>query len=321
VKNTRNIIVLLLLGFCCLFVPSTGFAEGNAEDPTTSKLFVLAKQPDLMTRPPETVIISGDSVVVTLRNILDFIERNSRHSEEARQFFQTPDGFAVAARSLLQTGLLIAHAEKNGIDKRPEFLAELEEIRKNVLANYAYRALMEEFPVSDEELRAFFDAHRFEFGFPETVRVARILVKTREEAEELRTRVERGESFEDLAREKSLCFSASDGGDLGPFERTGDDPELERLYFGWLDRMKQNGEEIPSSFLEGPVQDESGQWALYRFFEHLDGVSPDYEAMSADIAMRFRQERANGPWTEELFRRLEHELAITVLSGDSAIMH
>jgi peptidyl-prolyl cis-trans isomerase C len=44
-----------------------------------------------------------------------------------------------------------------------------------------------------------------------------ILVKTREEAEKLKQRLEKGEDFAVLAKKYSLCPSKKQGGDLGEF--------------------------------------------------------------------------------------------------------
>ncbi|MFQ6371018.1 peptidylprolyl isomerase [Shewanella sp. YIC-542] len=44
-----------------------------------------------------------------------------------------------------------------------------------------------------------------------------ILVKTREEAEKLKQRLEKGEDFAQLAKRYSLCPSKKQGGDLGEF--------------------------------------------------------------------------------------------------------
>jgi peptidyl-prolyl cis-trans isomerase C len=46
-----------------------------------------------------------------------------------------------------------------------------------------------------------------------------ILVKTREEAEQLKKRLDKGEDFGKLAKKYSTCPSAKKGGDLGEFRR------------------------------------------------------------------------------------------------------
>lgn len=52
---------------------------------------------------------------------------------------------------------------------------------------------------------------------PTKVRASHILVKTKEEAENLKTEIENGKKFEDIAAMHSLCPSGARGGDLGTF--------------------------------------------------------------------------------------------------------
>lgn len=49
------------------------------------------------------------------------------------------------------------------------------------------------------------------------VRASHLLVKTEEEAKELREEILSGKKFEDVAAEVSLCPSGAKGGDLGFF--------------------------------------------------------------------------------------------------------
>ncbi len=74
-------------------------------------------------------------------------------------------------------------------------------------------------PLPDEAaLRAHYDAHPEDFRVPEQVRARQILVRTREQAEQLRERAHK-EPFEQLARKHSLAPEADRGGDLGFFGR------------------------------------------------------------------------------------------------------
>ncbi|MBN1502412.1 peptidyl-prolyl cis-trans isomerase [Candidatus Woesearchaeota archaeon] len=49
------------------------------------------------------------------------------------------------------------------------------------------------------------------------INASHILVKTQEEAQQLLEQIKSGKSFEDLAKEKSLCPSGKKGGSLGWF--------------------------------------------------------------------------------------------------------
>jgi peptidyl-prolyl cis-trans isomerase C len=52
-----------------------------------------------------------------------------------------------------------------------------------------------------------------------SVKASHILVDTQAQALALKTRIDRGESFEALAKKYSKCPSGQNGGDLGYFER------------------------------------------------------------------------------------------------------
>lgn len=49
------------------------------------------------------------------------------------------------------------------------------------------------------------------------VRASHILVKTEQEAKDLYNEIKNGKSFAEVAKEKSLCPSGQNGGDLGFF--------------------------------------------------------------------------------------------------------
>ncbi|MFH1729327.1 MAG: peptidylprolyl isomerase [Pseudomonadota bacterium] len=80
------------------------------------------------------------------------------------------------------------------------------------------------------------------------VNACHVLVKTKEEAEQLKTDVDSGKSFEDIAKENSLCPSGKEGGSLGWFGKgamvkefedmawnmqKGDTSEPFQTQFGW----------------------------------------------------------------------------------------
>ncbi len=61
-----------------------------------------------------------------------------------------------------------------------------------------------------------------------------ILVKTEDQANELKQQIEGGASFADLAKEHSSCPSGKGGGSLGEFTQGQMVPEFDRVVFGDL---------------------------------------------------------------------------------------
>ena len=78
--------------------------------------------------------------------------------------------------------------------------------------------------IDEDTVRKYYKKHRSEFMASDQVRVRQIVVKNRQEAEDLLKRIKRGEAFEDLAKKYSTSPEAEMGGDLGFFGR-GDMPE------------------------------------------------------------------------------------------------
>lgn len=79
-----------------------------------------------------------------------------------------------------------------------------------------------------------------------------ILVKTQEEAADLKKKLAAGAKFGDLARKHSLCSSAKKGGDLGEFRRGQMVPAFDKVVFG-----------KPSLEVHGPVKTKFG-WHLIK---------------------------------------------------------
>ena len=93
------------------------------------------------------------------------------------------------------------------------------------------REVVQRVAVSEKEIRDFYEQNPKVRQQPEMVRVRQIVTRTKEEAEQLRKRLLRGEDFARLAREYSLGPEAKDGGDLGFFSRGTMPPAIEQSCF------------------------------------------------------------------------------------------
>lgn len=84
--------------------------------------------------------------------------------------------------------------------------------------------------IEEREARAFYEANRSLFQLPQRVRARQIVVADGNEAIQIQKRLKKGESFEKVAKEKSLGPEKVRGGDLGYFSE-GDKPEeFDRIF-------------------------------------------------------------------------------------------
>lgn len=71
----------------------------------------------------------------------------------------------------------------------------------------------------------------FDNNYYNSVRASHILVDTKTQAQDIKTQIDNGASFESMAKKYSKCPSKDQGGDLGYFERGQMVPEFEDAAF------------------------------------------------------------------------------------------
>ena len=96
------------------------------------------------------------------------------------------------------------------------------------------RALGQDLSVGDDEVRAYYDGHADEFSLPERVQVSQILVQTEHEAVEIweKVRFSDEEGFRAVARAQSVGPEASEGGEMGVFQKGQLPADMEAAVFG-----------------------------------------------------------------------------------------
>src|SRR6266542_3252221 len=90
-----------------------------------------------------------------------------------------------------------------------------ESLRANLLITRVRAALEKDVRVSEEEIQAYYAAHQADLQTAEQVRLRTFAVRDKAAAEEILAALKNGETFERLARERSLEPRAAQGGDMG----------------------------------------------------------------------------------------------------------
>ena len=114
--------------------------------------------------------------------------------------------------------LLLADAAlRRGLDKDPAVRAVTSAAERDAIVRLLSTRVRAEAKAPEEAaVEAFYKSHFTDFARPALHRCAHILVAVREEAEQLRTRLKNGESFAELARERSRdSATAAAGGPIG----------------------------------------------------------------------------------------------------------
>lgn len=213
---------------------------------------VMAQQQPAPTPAPAPAATAAqtDPIVIAAGNLTirqsEFENALKTLPAEYQQYAAGP-GKKQFAEDYLRMKMLSAEGAKNGLDKDPDVLRQLNLMRENLVANAQLQRIENEIKVSDEELKAMYEAKKAEY---EQVGARHILVafkgspaaqpgkpelteeQAKAKAEELRNKIVAGASFEEIAKaESDDAGSGAQGGQLGEFSRGQMVPEFEKAAF------------------------------------------------------------------------------------------
>jgi peptidyl-prolyl cis-trans isomerase C len=190
--------------------------------------------------------------------------------------------------------LISAQALKEGLDKDPDAVAQLDVLRLRILAEAGSQKFLKGKEPTDAELHAEYDTAIA--GMDKTEYHARhILVPTKEQAEQLIKKIKAGAKFEDVAKAESTDNSKASGGDLGWFT-------LARMVKPFGDAVKglKKGE-ITSE----PVQTQYG-WHIIKLEDTRDVTPPPFDQVKPQLVNRVMQKKLQA-YVEELKKNAKIE--------------
>jgi parvulin-like peptidyl-prolyl isomerase len=130
---------------------------------------------------------------------------------------------------LVHRRLILEQESIEGLRKDPEIVKQVKEYEDNlVIVKFLVDRIGDRVKVTDEEMAAFYEKNPNLFLKPRRVEASNILLRTREEAEQVLSKVRQGEDFAQLAKDYSIDLpKARDGGKMGVVELGKLLPEIE----------------------------------------------------------------------------------------------
>ncbi len=163
------------------------------------------------------------------------------------QSFALGAGKKQFAEDYLRMKLLASEGIKNGLDKNPDVLKQLDLLRENLVASEELKQIEKSITISDAELKKAYDENKKQYeqvkarhvlvafkGSPATQKGKKALTdaEAKARAEELRKKIVAGAKFEEVAKKDSDdTESGKSGGELGAFGRGQMVPEFEQAAF------------------------------------------------------------------------------------------
>lgn len=124
---------------------------------------------------------------------------------------------SMVVTKLITSELIVQEAQKQGLDKQPDYQAKEELLRREMLVNTYLESFFKKNPVSEADTKAEYEKFKQMMGDKE-YSARHILVATEAEAKDVVSQLAKGGDFAKLAKEKSKDPGSKDkGGDLGWF--------------------------------------------------------------------------------------------------------
>lgn len=238
--RTRKILSLLTAGLLLSTAASNAFAQDSTAEQaqTTAATQPAAEQ----VSDPAAVLAVINGVEVTQGEV------DQASGDLDPQFSRLPDEQRrlAALAALVDIKVLAAAAQADKLDQSDEFKQRMEFLRDRALHNEYFKSAIVD-KITDDEVRVRYEKEIAALPAKTEVRARHMLVKTKEEAEALIAKLDKGEKFEDLAKENSTDGSAAQGGDLGYFGEGQMVPEFEKAAFA-LEVGKYTKEPVQSQF-------------------------------------------------------------------------
>ena len=184
----------------------------------------------------------------------------------------------VIVDKLIASELVFQEAQRQGIDKHPDYLAKQELTNRELLVNTYLQDYLKKNPVSEADIKAAYDKYKTEVGNKE-YSARHILVATEAEAKDIITQLGKGADFAKLAKEKSLDPGSKEkGGDLG--------------WFSLGSMVKQFSEAVTKlpkgSYTQTPIQTQFG-WHVIKLENSRDLQPPAYEKVKEGLQKQLQQ--------------------------------
>ena len=180
--------------------------------------------------------------------------------------------------TVIDMKLSAADARKKRLHETKEFKVLMSRIEDQMLQRTVLQAEMDK-ALTEDALKRRYDALIADEKSSTEVHARHILVKTKEEANDIIEQLQNGASFEVTAKEKSTGPSATSGGDLGFFGKGQMVPEFEKAAFS-LRKGK---------FTDTPVKTQFG-WHIIKLEDRRKSEPPSFESIKQKLQTEISQE-------------------------------
>jgi peptidyl-prolyl cis-trans isomerase C len=284
-KKTSVFPVALLVAGLLFLTPACGGREGAGE--------------------ADSKVEGGGDVVATFAgeemSLDDFQAEVEKLPPQVKPLLSSPERRRKFLENFILSTLLVDDAKRRGIDKEEEIQKQLDDMEKRLILQKVFKDLQQAVTVTDEDVKAYYDASPGEFTTAE-IKASHILLEDEASAQEVLEKVKADpDSFAALAKALSKdTATAPNGGDLGFFGRGRMVPEFEQAAFG-LEKPGDLSEVVKSPF----------GFHVIQLTEKKEGDKRPFEQVTGEIRTKLLQERQRNA-VEAHFEQVKSEAKLLI---------
>lgn len=176
----------------------------------------------------------------------------------------------------------------------------MDDVRDDIINYIKTEKLLEpRIEITDEELQTYFDENKDTFATAEQVQASHILVADEATANEVKSKLDAGGDFSELAKEYSTdTTTAESGGDLGYFSSGDMVAEFEEVAFA-----------LGVNEISAPVKTENG-YHIIKVVDHQEAKEANFEDSKEEIKDTLMNDKMSTEYTVWL-KELKEEYKIT----------
>ena len=257
----------------------------QGETPATG----AAKTPAAAAKGGTELARVGDDVIT----LEEFQSRLDKIPPFYKKRVATKEGKMEFLDRMVMDELYYQEAIRKGLDGDPEYLEQIEAMKKNLLSGRVRKeALEQDVSPTDDQVAEYYENHPDEFKIPEKVTVKHILVKvsrkaTEDEKAKARQKIDEAHkkllgktAFEDVAKEYSEDrHSAKKGGEIPPVRKGVKSKEFDEAAFG----LGKPGE------ISGVFEDRRG-FNIVQFVSKEEAKIKEFEKVERQIKRKLENE-------------------------------
>ena len=208
--------------------------------------------------------------------------------QEQRKYASNPQFRGHFLEQMISLYAFAQLAEELNLAETEVYKKNIENAKRNILAQLAVEEIMKDITATEEEAKAFYEGNPQHFQKDATVSAKHILVAEEADCLAILEAIKNGKAFEEAAKESSTCPSGAQGGDLGEFGKGQMVKEFEEAAFA-----AEIGEVV------GPVKTQFGYHLIKVEKKNEPSVVP-YEEVSERIKQTVLQQKQNQAYSTKL---------------------